>query len=649
MLIINFKGNTPQTRFNSVGVKGNNASNKISFLIEKQQQEIDLSEFNAYLKVQNKEHDFLDKILLTQTSDSDYVYLTWEITRKSTHYRNLELQIVFEGYNADIVWQTLMFEIELGETIKVDETISEEYPTIIEQLERIVGSFEARLKYLENNAVEKSDIVDNLESSESEKVLSAKQGKVLNDKINIAISGTYKPRGSKTVAQLNAIDTSTLENGFVFNVLDSGTLNIGSVQVNAGDNVAWIIEDNVGYWDKLAGMVDLSNYVDLTSEQTITGVKTFNEKITLNNTYSDAIKIGTSNAVGGRIGTGAGGLYLTSENYIIGVNSHLRPYIKNNNDLGTSSFAWKDLYLSGKHYLGYNTSDYTLAERNWQIYHNIYNELVFARTYNSITQDKIKFNGGTIYTEDSNGNLGMILHPFKDLYLSNSAVINNNSGANSGITLRSQSDGGTIIAYSLFLQSPYLYTQQIRPYSTNIYDNGSKNQQWKDGYFAGQVYAQNTFNVINATDIVNNTLTQAQYDLITNGKPTMVKGTYQGLTNPMLLVGNNSDTTYYKFMIIGKESNGNSFVIRRGQVIVSTLVISLHGETNYFENSGKFYINISAINNKPIPNYPANTGDFALKQINGALTWAQEWYGTQAEYDALGTYDSNTIYNIIEE
>lgn len=26
-----------------------------------------------------------------------------------------------------------------------------------------------------------------------------------------------------------------------------------------------------------------------------------------------------------------------------------------------------------------------------------------------------------------------------------------------------------------------------------------------------------------------------------------------------------------------------------------------------------------------------------------------QWYGTQAEYDALGTYDSNTIYNIFEE
>ena len=35
-----------------------------------------------------------------------------------------------------------------------------------------------------NNIVYKSDIIDNLDSTDSEKPLSAKQGKILNDKIN---------------------------------------------------------------------------------------------------------------------------------------------------------------------------------------------------------------------------------------------------------------------------------------------------------------------------------------------------------------------------------------------------------------------------------------------------------------------------------
>ena len=73
-------------------------------------------------------------------------------------------------------------------------------------------------------------------------------------------------RGSKTVAQINAMSSSVLAIGDVYNVEDSGTLTAGNVQVLAGDNVVW----NGTAWDKLAGTIDLSGYVQKT--QTIAGI-----------------------------------------------------------------------------------------------------------------------------------------------------------------------------------------------------------------------------------------------------------------------------------------------------------------------------------------------------------------------------------------
>ena len=75
-----------------------------------------------------------------------------------------------------------------------------------------------------------------------------------------AIAGVYKPKGTKTVAQLNALTGQ--HEGDVYNVSDSGTLTAGNVTVVAGDNVVWTSGNE---WDKLAGTVDLSGYLPLTA------------------------------------------------------------------------------------------------------------------------------------------------------------------------------------------------------------------------------------------------------------------------------------------------------------------------------------------------------------------------------------------------
>ena len=61
-----------------------------------------------------------------------------------------------------------------------------------------------------------------------------------------------------------------------------------------GDNYAY---SEAGAWDKLAGEIDLTNYVTLDSAQTITGVKTFSETI-VGNVNGSAARLGTARTIG---------------------------------------------------------------------------------------------------------------------------------------------------------------------------------------------------------------------------------------------------------------------------------------------------------------------------------------------------------------
>lgn len=156
------------------------------------------------------------------------------------------------------------------------------------------------------------------------------------------------------------------------------------------------------------------------------------------------------------------------------------------------------------------------------------------------------------------------------------------------------------------------------------------------------------FNVINASDIVNSTLTQAQFDLITNGKPTRIVGTLFGKDNVIFFPTTLSAGSTWQYLGMYYYHNGSEWYISTYQLDSRNGLISL-----YNAQFGSYGNNIK-INNKSIPPYPTtNTSPQVLTiGANGdALSWQNhmtEWYGTQTQYDNLGTYDSNTIYNILE-
>ena len=86
-----------------------------------------------------------------------------------------------------------------------------------------------------------------------------------------AISNVYKIKGSKTVAELNALTGQQV--GDVYNLLDSGTLNAGNIQVFTGDNVVWL----GSAWDKLGTEIDWTAYDEKFMSAGFFEVQNYNE------------------------------------------------------------------------------------------------------------------------------------------------------------------------------------------------------------------------------------------------------------------------------------------------------------------------------------------------------------------------------------
>ena len=124
-----------------------------------------------------------------------------------------------------------------------------------------------------------------------------------------------------------------------------------------------------------------------------------------------------------------------------------------------------------------------------------------------------------------------------------------------------------------------------------------------------------TFNLINASDIVDNTLTQAQFDLITNGKPTLIKGTILSHNNLFLFPAFLRANDYWCY---GFCEYNNIEELSLLNINSTTKVISI--------NYAKFFSlpTLYAINGKNIPSYPtANVLPqiLSIAENGGALNW----------------------------
>lgn len=141
MLVINYNGKKPAQRNYEYCVVGNSDVDTIKFVLQSdicaEYDLDDLTGFDAYVKIQSAGKEYIDKISVgSLVEDNNGVYyIILYLTKKMTHWKNISLQLQFEIDEGNIVAQTEIVSLTLSGNIPADETMDEEYPYAIQQVE----------------------------------------------------------------------------------------------------------------------------------------------------------------------------------------------------------------------------------------------------------------------------------------------------------------------------------------------------------------------------------------------------------------------------------------------------------------------------------------------------------------------------------
>lgn len=149
------------------------------------------------------------------------------------------------------------------------------------------------------------------------------------------------------------------------------------------------------------------------------------------------------------------------------------------------------------------------------------------------------------------------------------------------------------------------------------------------------------FNVINASDIAANyILTDAQYNLFTNGRPVYIKGQVSSYMNGLFIVQSISDS-----QIAGAIYSGNK--ISSFYINIATKFLGFYSST-----SGAFTLNtLYAINNKTIPAYPSSPANPKVLTYgtNDTMAWEDDgWNPASVSLSDGGTISDTTLQSLIQ-
>lgn len=140
MLTIEFnKYNLPPFRTYNYAIRTDNNSRKVKFVVYKEQ-DIDLTTLAPYIKLDNIDKSFADKVRLEEVINDDTIELTWTILRVQSKYHHLNTQIQFEDVDNDIVFQLPIIEFNIEKSIYADEEVENLYPSVIQDLQKQINN-----------------------------------------------------------------------------------------------------------------------------------------------------------------------------------------------------------------------------------------------------------------------------------------------------------------------------------------------------------------------------------------------------------------------------------------------------------------------------------------------------------------------------
>lgn len=279
-----------------------------------------------------------------------------------------------------------------------------------------------------------------------------------------ALAEVYKPQGSATVATLNGLTITESMNAYVYNMSDSGNLvneDASTVAVSIGDNVALIWNNGSWKWDRLSGFIDLSNYVDKTTAQTISGMKTFT----------------------------------TNTNFLAIIYTYdIIPVTDDTYSLGSSSYKWKDLYLGGTAYLKGQINFPFTSANDWILYR----ESAYNLTLKFGTNTCYTFQDGAVLPRTT-ADLGSTTYAWKDLYLSGQINFNSNNNI--------RPDGSSMIIYTPGSCIIHTGDGVIRTTDNGLTDLGTGSRRLRDIYVARNLTdGTNSYTVAESFGVIFNKL-----------------------------------------------------------------------------------------------------------------------------------------------
>ena len=499
-----------------------------------------LSDLNAYIKVESGGGDYIDKISATSTYDSENekLKISFSLRKKTTSHKNIALQLQFEDLHNEVISQTEIVALSLRGTINADKEISDKFPYAIQILE-------GQVEELANEVNGKVDKV-----SQANKVYGTDEN---------GEQTTYDKNAFGQVEDVKVNDVSVVQDKVAKINLTPYEEKSNKTTLLSAQSTDEQYPSAKCVYNEVKPIKDVIP-VQASSENQLADKDFVNSSIATNTAYFK----GTFNVVDD--------LHLTISATHEQVATALASAISNptNNDYAFVSYPDA---TEPNQYTKFERYKYSSEASAWAFEFELNNSSFTANQWASI-------------------NSGITAQMVSDMALK--SANNKFSGSNTfdnGITTNiiKGKSGTTNISI----------TKTLRPETNGDQDLGLTNRHFKEGFIdkitdaKGSYDSDNTVNTINAVDIVNNTLTQEQFDLITNGKPTLIMGTLLSRTN-IFLVSYGGDST--KQFIGFSGTLCETFLVN-----TNTLAISK-------EASGTGRLSLQSIvnfNGKNIPSYPS--------------------------------------------
>lgn len=562
---IKFNGVVAETKRIKYAVKQNNNANVIVFKLSKNQERIILDPTKKfYIKIQSCAKTFFDKDpRAVITSDEDYIYVAWTMLRKHTQFKNIDVQIQYEVASQDIVWQTEIINVDLFSDIPADKEIENLYPSILTLMQEELDDHEARITALEQGGgytISWGQITGDLDNQTDLKEKF--------DTLDLALDDLS-----------NDIDR-----------LDDAINDEEQSRINADQELQDQIDNIDVAWGNITGdiddQLDLKEKLDEIREVAEGKTRTFvvDTDVEGNEVFkSDDVDIEVEQFTDIQ-----GNVILTSS---LKVGDAI--FTKN-----TATKIYQDRWLSD-------------VENN---------------TWSILSADDPRLEN--YYTKTEIDSLLSLKANVSDLDnyvdLTSNQTITGQKTFSNGITINGTIKNTGGIDFNINNSSRLrLTTTSLQPSASNALSLGTSTRLFSSVFSSsitdvnGSYSSDNVFNVINANDIASDgTLTQAQYDLITNGKPTLIKGTFLEYDNPVLsdIISYNVNT--FSGIISGNKTGFKQSVFSISKTTKKISISYISTSINY--DNGWFTINrLENINEKLFPSYSKG----ALYYDGSNLSW----------------------------